>query len=120
MEGYGAYPQLQPSANPRKRKPSGELAPTSIAPANAGSSVAYSGLVGMNAHVAESTQAMQPPPVKKGRTNTPWTAAEEQRLKAMRDAGNSWSEIAKVRNTALCIWKATFVGMRSRTVTISI
>lgn len=36
----------------------------------------------------------QPPP-KKGRTNTPWTPAEEQRLKSMRDAGNSWSEIAK-------------------------
>lgn len=33
---------------------------------------------------------------KKGRTNTPWTAAEEQRLKHMRDGGNSWSEIAKV------------------------
>jgi hypothetical protein len=36
-------------------------------------------------------------PKKKGRTNTPWTAEEEQRLKAMRDAGKSWSEIAKVR-----------------------
>jgi hypothetical protein len=35
------------------------------------------------------------PVVKKGRTNTPWTPAEEQRLKTMRDAGNSWSEIAK-------------------------
>jgi len=34
-------------------------------------------------------------PAKKGRTNTPWTPAEEQRLKVMRDAGNSWSEIAK-------------------------
>lgn len=34
---------------------------------------------------------------KKGRTNTPWTAEEEQRLKTMRDAGNTWSEIAKVR-----------------------
>jgi hypothetical protein len=33
---------------------------------------------------------------KKGRTNTPWTATEEQRLKTMRDAGNSWGEIAKV------------------------
>ncbi|KAG0644497.1 hypothetical protein HOY80DRAFT_1133042 [Tuber brumale] len=32
---------------------------------------------------------------KRTRTNTPWTAAEEQRLKSMRDAGNSWSEIAK-------------------------
>ncbi|KAI9801875.1 MAG: hypothetical protein M1833_002189 [Piccolia ochrophora] len=36
-----------------------------------------------------------PPPAKKSRTNTPWSPAEEQRLKAMRDAGNSWSEIAK-------------------------
>ena len=34
---------------------------------------------------------------KKGRTNTPWTAEEEQRLKSMRDAGRSWNEIAKVR-----------------------
>lgn len=43
----------------------------------------------------EPQQPVQPPPPKKGRTNTPWTAAEEQRLKIMRDAGNSWSEIAK-------------------------
>ncbi|PSK60356.1 hypothetical protein B9Z65_506 [Elsinoe australis] len=35
------------------------------------------------------------PPIKKGRTNTPWTPAEEQRLKQMRETGNSWSEIAK-------------------------
>lgn len=34
-------------------------------------------------------------PVKKSRTNTPWTPEEEQRLKKMRDTGNSWSEIAK-------------------------
>ena len=33
---------------------------------------------------------------KRGRTNTPWTAQEEQRLKQMRDAGHSWNEIAKV------------------------
>jgi len=33
---------------------------------------------------------------KRGRTNTPWTPQEEQRLKQMRDAGHSWSEIAKV------------------------
>ncbi|KAL8627700.1 hypothetical protein Q9189_006597 [Teloschistes chrysophthalmus] len=32
---------------------------------------------------------------KKSRTNTPWTQVEEQRLKTMREAGNSWSEIAK-------------------------
>lgn len=40
---------------------------------------------------------VEPAPKKKGRTNTPWTAEEEQRLKTMRDAGRSWSEIAKVR-----------------------
>ena len=39
------------------------------------------------------------PPAKKSRTNTPWTPAEEQRLKNMRDAGNSWAEIAKVRDS---------------------
>ncbi|KAH7346561.1 putative Myb-like transcription factor-like protein [Rhexocercosporidium sp. MPI-PUGE-AT-0058] len=38
---------------------------------------------------------MGPPPAKKSRTNTPWTPAEEQRLKTMRDAGNSWADIAK-------------------------
>lgn len=42
-----------------------------------------------------STVVQEPVPKKKGRTNTPWTAEEEQRLKAMRDAGSSWSEIAK-------------------------
>merc|ERR1711939_1002355 len=42
------------------------------------------------------SQAQLPSPVaKKGRTNTPWTPAEEQRLKAPREAGSSWSEIAK-------------------------
>lgn len=42
------------------------------------------------------SQVQLPSPVaKKGRTNTPWTPAEEQRLKTMRDAGSSWSEIAK-------------------------
>jgi len=35
------------------------------------------------------------PKAKKSRTNTPWTPAEELRLKQMRDSGNSWSEIAK-------------------------
>ncbi|RFU35159.1 hypothetical protein B7463_g1255, partial [Scytalidium lignicola] len=35
------------------------------------------------------------PPAKKSRTNTPWTPAEEQKLKAMRDANHSWADIAK-------------------------
>lgn len=43
-----------------------------------------------------SGQTQLPSPVaKKGRTNTPWTPAEEQRLKTLREAGSSWSEIAK-------------------------
>ncbi|GKZ32888.1 hypothetical protein AbraIFM66950_002579 [Aspergillus brasiliensis] len=43
----------------------------------------------------------EPAPKKKGRTNTPWTAEEEQRLKTMRDAGRTWSEIAKVHEAPL-------------------
>ncbi|KAH6639161.1 hypothetical protein C7974DRAFT_126931 [Boeremia exigua] len=39
--------------------------------------------------------SVQEPKAKKSRTNTPWTPAEELRLKQMRDTGNSWSEIAK-------------------------
>lgn len=46
------------------------------------------------------TPASQPP-AKKSRTNTPWTPQEELRLKQMRDAGNSWAEIAKVRAARL-------------------
>ncbi|GJC96219.1 MYB DNA-binding domain-containing protein [Colletotrichum higginsianum] len=45
----------------------------------------------------DAAAAPQPPPAKKSRTNTPWTPAEELRLKQMRDAGSSWAEIAKVR-----------------------
>ena len=45
-----------------------------------------------------STGAPVPAPApKKSRTNTPWSPAEEQRLKTMRDAGSSWGEIAKVK-----------------------
>ncbi|KAK3402557.1 hypothetical protein B0T20DRAFT_2420 [Sordaria brevicollis] len=44
----------------------------------------------------EQAKVTGQPPAKKSRTNTPWTAAEEHRLKQMRGAGNSWAEIAKV------------------------
>jgi hypothetical protein len=47
-------------------------------------------------HQPPAPSATEQPPAKKSRTNTPWTAAEEQRLKNMREAGNSWAEIAKV------------------------
>jgi hypothetical protein len=33
---------------------------------------------------------------KKGRTNTPWTPEEEQKLQQMRGENKGWSEIAKV------------------------
>lgn len=49
---------------------------------------------------------VEPAPKKKGRTNTPWTAEEEQRLKTMRDAGRSWSEIAKVGRALLSTRRA--------------
>jgi hypothetical protein len=47
-------------------------------------------------------EAAQEPKTKKSRTNTPWTPAEELRLKQMRDTGNSWSEIAKVGRKPIC------------------
>ena len=46
--------------------------------------------------VAAPEDVSSPVAPKKSRTNTPWTPAEEQRLKNMRDSGNSWSDIAKV------------------------
>jgi len=44
---------------------------------------------------AQQAETASPAQNKKGRTNTPWTPGEELRLKGMRDAGKSWSEIAK-------------------------
>jgi hypothetical protein len=46
--------------------------------------------------VADVDTSVPEPKLKKSRTNTPWTPAEELRLKQMRDLGNTWSEIAKV------------------------
>ncbi|PLN76349.1 hypothetical protein BDW42DRAFT_22127 [Aspergillus taichungensis] len=81
FEGIPMPPTQAPSSNPRKRRasPSGS-ASTMAAPASTG---------------ATGETAPEGTPKKKGRTNTPWTAEEEQRLKTMRDAGRSWSEIAK-------------------------
>ncbi|KAL7270792.1 hypothetical protein RUND412_006492 [Rhizina undulata] len=45
--------------------------------------------------ISASSSAGPSSAAKRTRTNTPWTPVEEQRLKNMRDAGNSWSEIAK-------------------------
>ncbi|KAI4121147.1 MAG: hypothetical protein LQ338_006539 [Usnochroma carphineum] len=95
--------QLQPElsqqpgvSNPRKRK-----APESASMPGmpAGSTSAYNPSSGYAPLPQQGEQAAEPPAQgsvpKKSRTNTPWSPAEEQRLKTMRDAGNSWSEIAK-------------------------
>lgn len=56
---------------------------------------------------ANSANAASGPPTKKSRTNTPWTPQEELRLKQMRDAGNSWAEIAKVCSKFLTTMETT-------------
>ncbi|KAL8908898.1 MAG: hypothetical protein Q9171_005270 [Xanthocarpia ochracea] len=89
---------LSSPPNPRKRKapkspPMAEI-PSDLTPGY-GPSSGYAAQVEQGEQQPEApTQAPAP---KKSRTNTPWTPAEEQRLKTMRDAGNSWSEIGKVR-----------------------
>lgn len=94
VESFGTYAQPTVPVNPRKRRASGQTGPNAIAPATAGTTSGYADPSGLVAGSAELETPPQPV-AKKGRTNTPWTAAEEQRLKTMRDAGSSWSEIAK-------------------------
>ncbi|BCR85311.1 SANT/Myb-like DNA-binding domain-containing protein [Aspergillus chevalieri] len=79
---------MQSGSNPRKRRSSPHLSSTASMATPVPTGLAQDPNV---ASVAEAG----PAPKKKGRTNTPWTAEEEQRLKSMRDAGRSWSEIAK-------------------------
>ena len=56
---------------------------------------------GLEEQAEEAGEETAPAPApKKSRTNTPWSPAEEQRLKIMRDAGNTWGEIAKVGGMA--------------------
>ncbi|KAI4272090.1 MAG: hypothetical protein LQ337_005550 [Flavoplaca oasis] len=97
--GSPTQPQQQQSSppNPRKRK-----APESSPMAGMPSVLdpGYGPSSGYAAQAQQGEQESEAPPIqpsvpKKSRTNTPWTPAEEQRLKTMRDAGNSWSEIAK-------------------------
>lgn len=89
-----------PAASPpsRKRKAPGASpyntmsAPTAMSPTGLGDT---SGLGEQAEEVGEQSAPTSAP--KKSRTNTPWSPAEEQRLRIMREAGNTWGEIAKVR-----------------------
>lgn len=85
--------------NPRKRGAS-ELEDLSSLPGSSSSAAGFAGLMptGVPGELDAglgAAQTLASPVIKKGRTNTPWTPAEEQRLKALREAGRSWSEIAK-------------------------
>ncbi|KAJ8109061.1 hypothetical protein OPT61_g7727 [Boeremia exigua] len=87
-----------PSSGHRKRKSVslGQQA-NNMADTSAGA-VAENNAAPVQANPVDSSP--QEPKTKKSRTNTPWTPAEELRLKQMRDAGNSWSEIAKTERIA--------------------
>jgi len=95
-------PPPQPnSPSSRKRKVSAQtsqqqMAQPLIAPAQL---IAQSSqFADIAPHPPESSAGpsnIEGPPAKKNRTNKPWTAAEELRLKGMRDQAKSWSEIAK-------------------------
>lgn len=88
----------QSPANARKRGAS-EMGDPSLPGSSSSNASAFQGLVANPTGDLDvglgGSQAMPSPAAKKGRTNTPWTPAEEQRLKTLREAGRSWSEIAK-------------------------
>ncbi|OQO15027.1 hypothetical protein B0A48_00409 [Cryoendolithus antarcticus] len=94
-------PQLPSPTNSRKRRAS-DIHDSPL-PGSSGSNAAFGhpqaqGLMAVPQDVGDLSGLQGLPnssAPKKGRTNTPWTPAEEQRLKALRDAGSSWSEIAK-------------------------
>ncbi|KAL1590951.1 hypothetical protein WHR41_00133 [Cladosporium halotolerans] len=90
--------------NPRKRRAS-ELNEPSLPGSSSSNASAFGvgnphgpfsgGATDVELGLAPVQHTLPSPAPKKGRTNTPWTPAEEQRLKTLRDAGSSWSEIAK-------------------------
>jgi len=93
--GVSAFgPPLTPGSKKRKASMGSDFEAKSIVPATAAAAPSYSLESSATAPAVDVDPPQQPVP-KRGRTNTPWTAAEEKRLKEMREAGNSWSEIAK-------------------------
>lgn len=98
QEPFASPAQPQPAAGGRKRKSvSLNNATESMASASASTATSAKNTSDSSAIPSGDAEAPTPEPqAKKSRTNTPWTPTEELRLKQMRDAGNSWSEIAKV------------------------
>ncbi|KAF1955131.1 hypothetical protein CC80DRAFT_493454 [Byssothecium circinans] len=91
-ESFAPGPQPPTPGSNRKRKS------VSLAQPQPDQTATLASATTANVPTASGTEGdavAQEPKAKKSRTNTPWTPAEEQRLKQMRDAGNSWSEIAK-------------------------
>ncbi|KAI9692450.1 MAG: hypothetical protein M1822_006681 [Bathelium mastoideum] len=88
-----APPPPQQPPNPRKRRAEETLQAQDVAPGP--SSAPFGEADPLGPPGGDLGQPPSAPAPKKGRTNTPWTPAEEQRLKTMRDQGTSWSEIAK-------------------------
>ena len=107
-------PQTQASSPPstsRKRKAPG-TAPVTGLQAMSSTGLADPGATGQEGEeAAETSLQIQAP--KKSRTNTPWTPSEEQRLKIMRDQGNSWGEIAKVGESS-CVTQGWVVDALQR------
>lgn len=97
QESFTAFTQPSTAGNAKKRK---SVSQTHDHMANTATPAGAPSNEAPTAQGVEVDPPAQEPKAKKSRTNTPWTPAEELRLKNMRDAGNSWSEIAKV-------WKKT-------------
>ncbi|KAL8665574.1 MAG: hypothetical protein Q9202_002078 [Teloschistes flavicans] len=94
--------------NPRKRK---APEPDTMAQLASVPASGYEPSAGYASQAQQAEPEAEVPPQgttpKKSRTNTPWTQVEEQRLKTMREAGNSWSEIAKV---SIWLWRGFSVA----------
>ncbi|KAI9812979.1 MAG: hypothetical protein M1832_006458 [Thelocarpon impressellum] len=84
----------RPSTGRKRKAGAAAVAAAAAAAANA-ASVASSSADAPGEDVPAEVPVQSSPAAKKSRTNTPWSPAEEQRLKTMRDGGSSWSEIAK-------------------------
>lgn len=101
---YPQHTQVSPQAS-RKRRATDDLSTEGLSASGSSNASAFpthglpaggaAGEVDFGGGQGPSQTQLPSPVAKKGRTNTPWTPAEEQRLKTLREAGSSWSEIAK-------------------------